>query len=128
MYMRGVVTMIMAKMGGILKAVWYALVSKLAWLSRTIIVNGIALMTLIVTNTKFLLAWTVSSIKHYLVPQIIVEEYNKVEPMFANKQAGQIGRLLLITVPLTLLLVLLHLILGLWRVLVAMKDKLLKRG
>ena len=126
--MRGVVTMIMAKMGGILKVLWYALVSKLAWLLRTIIVNGTDLMTLIATNTKSLLAWTVSSIKHYLVPQIIVEEYNKVEPMFANKQAGQIGRLLLITVPLTLLLVLLHLILGLWRVLVAMKDKLLKRG
>jgi hypothetical protein len=128
MYMRGVVTMIMEKMGGILKAVWYALISKLAWLSRTITVNGIALMTLIVTNTKFLLAWIVSNIKRYLVPQIIVEEYNKVEPMFANKQAGQIGRLLLITVPLTLLLVLLHLILGLWRVLKATMVKLLKRG
>ena len=126
--MRGVVTMIMAKMGGILKAVWYALVSKLAWLSRIITVNGIALMTLIAMRLNNLYVWTVSNIKHYLVPQIIVEEYNKVEPMFANKQAGQIGRLLLITVPLTLLLVLLHLILGLWRVLVAMKDKLLKRG
>ena len=126
--MRGVVTMIMAKMGGILKAVWYALVSKLAWLSRTITVNGIALMTHIVTSTKSLLAWTVSSIKHYLVPQIIVEEYNKVEPMFANRQAGQIGRLLLITVPLTLLLVLVHLSLGLWRALVALKDRLVSKG
>ena len=126
--MRGVVTMIMAKMGGILKAVWYALVSKLAWLSRTIIVNGIALMTLIATNTKSLLAWTVSNIKRYLVPSIIVEEYNKVEPMFANKHLGQIGRLLLITVPLTLLLVIVHLSLGLYNVLKAMMVKLLKRG
>ena len=126
--MRGVVTIIMAKMGGMMERAWYAMVSRLAWLLRTITVNGIALMTLIVTNTKSLLAWTVLNIKHYLVPQIIVEEYNKVEPMFANKQAGQIGRLLLITVPLTLLLVLLHLILGLWRVLVAMMVKLLKRG
>ena len=126
--MRGVVTMIMAKMGGILKAVWYALVSKLAWLSRVIIVNGTDLMTHIVTSIKSLLAWTVSSIKHYLVPQIIVEEYNKVEPMFANKQAGQIGRLLLITVPLTLLLVIVHLSLGLYNVLKAMMVKLLKRG
>ena len=126
--MRGVVTMIMEKMVGILKAAWYALVSKLAWLSRTIIVNGTDLMTHIAMRLNNLYVWTVSNIKHYLVPQIIVEEYNKVEPMFANKQAGQIGRLLLITVPLTLLLVLLHLILGLWRVLVAMKDKLLKRG
>ena len=126
--MRGVVTMIMAKMVGILKAVWYALVSKLAWLLRVIIVNGTDLMTHIAMRLNNLYVWTVSNIKHYLVPQIIVEEYNKVEPMFANRQAGQIGRLLLITVPLTLLLVLLHLILGLWRVLVAMKDKLLKRG
>ena len=126
--MRGVVTMIMAKMGGILKAVWYALVSKLAWLLKAIIVNGTDLMTLIATNTKSLLAWTVSSIKHYLVPSIIVEEYNKVEPMFANKQAGQIGRLLLITVPLTLLLVIVHLSLGLYNVLKAMMVKLLKRG
>jgi hypothetical protein len=126
--MRGVVTMIMAKMGGILKAVWYAMVSKLAWLLRTIIVNGTDLMTLIARSFKKLFAWTVSSIKHYLVPSIIVEEYNKVEPMFANKQAGQIGRLLLITVPLTLLLVLLHLILGCYNVILAMMVKLLKRG
>jgi hypothetical protein len=128
MYMRGVVTMIMAKMGGILKAVWYAMVSKLAWLLRVIIVNGTDLMTHIVASIKSLLAWTVLSIKHYLVPSIIVEEYNKVEPMFANKQLGQIGRLLLITVPLTLLLVIVHLSLGLWNVLVAMMVKLLKRG
>jgi hypothetical protein len=128
MYMRGVVTMIMMKMVGILKTAWYAMVSKSAWLLRTIIVNGTDLMTLIANNLQLLLAWTVSNIKHYLVPSIIVEEYNKVEPMFANRQAGQIGRLLLITVPLTLLLVLLHLILGLWNALVAMKDKLLKRG
>ena len=126
--MRGVVTIIMAKMGGMMERAWYAMVSKLAWLLRTITVNGIVLMTHIAMRLNNLYAWTVSSIKHYLVPQIIQEEYNKVEPMFANRQAGQIGRLLLITVPLTLLLVLLHLILGLWRVLVAMKDKLLKRG
>ena len=126
--MRGVVTMIMAKMGGILKAVWYAMVSRLAWLSRTIIVNGTDLMTHIAMRLNNLYVWTVSNIKHYLVPQIIVEEYNKVEPMFANKQAGQIGRLLLITVPLTLLLVIVHLSLGLYNALVAMMVKLLKRG
>jgi hypothetical protein len=126
--MRGVVTMIMEKMGGILKAVWYALISKLAWLSRTITVNGIALMTLIVTNTKFMLAWIVSNILLKLVPQIIQVEYKRLELLFVNKQAGQIGKLLLITVPLTLLLVLVHLILGIWRVLVAMMVKLLKRG
>jgi hypothetical protein len=118
----------MEKMGGILKAVWYALISKLAWLSRTITVNGIALMTLIVTNTKFLLAWTVSSIKHYLVPQIIVEDYSKVELMFVNKRLGLIGRQLLTTALLIPLAALKHLCLGLWRVLVVMKDKLLKRG
>jgi hypothetical protein len=126
--MRGVVTTIKQKMAGILKTVWYALVSRLAWLLRTIIVNGTDLMTLIVRSSKNLYAWTVLNIKHYLVPQIIVEEYSKVEPMFANRQAGQIGRLLLITVPLTLLLVLLHLILGCYNVLVAMMVKLLKRG
>ena len=126
--MRGIVTTVMAKMGGILKELWYAMASKLAWLLRIIIVNGTDLMTHIAMRLNNLYVWTVSSIKHYLVPQIIQEEYNKVEPMFANRQAGQIGRLLLITVPLTLLLVLVHLILGLWRVLVVMKDKLLKRG
>ena len=126
--MRGVVTTIKQKMVGILKTAWYAMVSRLAWLLRTIIVNGIDLMTLTAHSIKSLYAWIVSSIKHYLVPKIIVEEYNKVEPMFANKQAGQIGRLLAITVPITLTLAIVHLILGLWRVLVAMKDKLLKRG
>jgi len=126
--MRGVVTLIKQKMVGMLKTVWYAMVSKLAWLLRAITVNGIALMTLIVRSSKNLYAWIVSNIKRYLVPQIIVEEYNKVEPMFANKQAGQIGRLLLITVPLTLLLVLLHLILGLYHVLKDLTVKLLKRG
>ena len=126
--MRGVVTLIKQKMVGMLKTVWYAMVSKLAWLLRTIIVNGTDLMTLTAHNIKSLYAWIVLNIKHYLVPQIIVEEYNKVEPMFVNKQAGQIGRLLLITVPLTLLLVLLHLILGLYRVLKDLTVKLLKRG
>jgi hypothetical protein len=118
----------MMKMGGILKTAWYAMVSKSAWLLRTIIVNGTDLMTLTAHSIKSLYAWIVLNIKHYLVPQIIVEEYNKVEPMFVNKQAGQIGRLLLITVPLTLLLVLLHLILGLYRVLKDLMVKLLKRG
>ena len=126
--MRGVVALIKQKMVGILKTAWYAMVSKLAWLLRVIIVNGLDLMTLIVRNFKNLYAWTVLNIKRYLVPQIIVEEYSKVELMFANKQAGQIGRLLAITVPITLTLAIVHLILGLWRVLVAMKDKLLKRG
>ena len=126
--MRGVVTLIKQKMVGMLKTAWYAMVSKLAWLLRTIIVNGTDLMTLTAHSIKSLYAWIVSSIKRYLVPQIIVEEYNKVEPMFVNKQAGQIGRLLLITVPLTLLLVLLHLILGLYHVLKDLTVKLLKRG
>ena len=126
--MRGIVTTVMAKMVGMKKALWFAMVSRLALLSRTIIVNGTDLMTRIANSLNNLFVWTVSNIKRYLVPQIIVEEYNKVEPMFANRQAGQIGRLLLITVPLTLLLVLVHLILGLWNALVVMKDKLLKRG
>ena len=126
--MRGIVTTVMAKMVGMKKALWFAMVSRLALLSRTIIVNGTDLMTRIANSLNNLYVWTVSNIKRYLVPQIIVEEYNKVEPMFANRQAGQIGRLLLITVPLTLLLVLVHLILGLWNALVVMKDKLLKRG
>ena len=126
--MRGIVTTVMAKMVGMKKALWFAMVSRLALLSRTIIVNGTDLMTRIANSLNNLYVWTVSNIKRYLVPQIIVEEYNKVEPMFANRQAGQIGRLLLITVPLTLLLVLVHLILGLWNALVAMRDKLLKRG
>jgi hypothetical protein len=126
--MRGIVGMIMEQMVGMWKVACNVMVSTLKSLLRTIIVNGTDLMTLIVTSTKFLLAWIVSNIKRYLVPQIIVEEYNKVEPLFANKQAGQIGRLLLITVPLTLLLVLLHLILGLYNVLVDLMVKLMKRG
>ena len=126
--MRVVVALIKQQMAGILKTAWYAMVSKLAWLLRTIIVNGLDLMTLIAHSFKKLYAWIVSNIKHYLVPQIIVEEYNKVEPMFANRQAGQIGRLLLITVPLTLLLVIVHLSLGLWHALVALKDRLVSKG
>jgi len=128
MYMRGIVTFLKQAMAGIWKAVCNALVSTTKWLWNKSIAVGSDLMTLSARLLSNLFAWIVSNIKRYLVPQIIVEEYNKVEPLFANKQAGQIGRLLLITVPLTLLLVLLHLILGLWRVLVAMKDKLLKRG
>jgi hypothetical protein len=128
MYMRGIVTFLKQAMAGIWKAVCNALVSTTKWLWKNIIALGFALKTQCVHHLSNLFAWIVSNIKRYLVPQIIVEEYNKVEPMFANKQAGQIGRLLLITVPLTLLLVLLHLILGLWHALVAMKDKLLKRG
>src|SRR6056300_513084 len=126
--MRGVVGLIMGKMVGMMARVWSVKVSLLKKVLKIIIAFGIDLMTHIAHSIKKLYVWTVSNIKHYLVPSIIVEEYNKVEPMFANRQAGQIGRLLLITVPLTLLLVLLHLILGLWHVLVVMKDKLLKRG
>jgi hypothetical protein len=126
--MRGVVTLIKQKMVGMLKTVWYAMVSTTKWLWNKSIAVGSDLMTLCVQHLSNLFAWIVSNIKRYLVPQIIVEEYNKVEPLFANKQAGQIGRLLLITVPLTLLLVLLHLILGLYRVLKDLMVKLLKRG
>ena len=126
--MRGVVGLIMGKMVGMMARAWSVKVSLLKRVLRIIIVFGTDLMTLTARSSKNLFAWIVSNTKRYLVPQIIVEEYNKVEPMFANKQVGQIGRLLLITVPLTLLLVLVHLILGLWNVLVVMKDKLLKRG
>jgi hypothetical protein len=126
--MRGVVTLIKQKMVGMLKTVWYAMVSTAKWLWNKSIAVGSDLMTLTAHSIKSLYAWIVSNIKRYLVPQIIVEEFNKVEVLFANKQAGQIGRLLLITVPLTLLLVLIHLILGLYNVLVAMMVKLLKRG
>jgi hypothetical protein len=128
MYMRGAVTFLKQAMVGIWKAVWSAMVSSLKWLWKTIIALGIDLKTQCVHHLSNLFAWIVLNIKHYLVPQIIVEEYSKVEPMFANRQAGQIGRLLLITVPLTLLLVLVHLSLGLYHVLKAMMVKLLKRG
>ena len=126
--MRGVVTLIKQKMVGILKTVWSAMALKLALLLRIITVNGIVLMTLIARSFKNLFAWIVSSIKRLPVIRTIVEEYSKVEPMFVNKQAGQIGKLLLITVPLTLLLVVVHLSLGLYHALVAMMAKLLKRG
>jgi uncharacterized membrane protein len=128
MYMRGVVTLIKQKMVGILKTVWSAMALKLALLLRIITVNGIVLMTLIARSFKNLFAWIVSNIKRLPVIRTIVEEYNKVEPMFVNKQAGQIGKLLLITAPLTLLLVIVHLSLGLYHVLKAMMAKLLKRG
>ena len=126
--MRGIVTFLKQAMAGIWKVVCNALVSTTKWLWNKSIAVGTDLMTLSVRLLSNLFAWIVSNIKRYLVPQIIVEEYNKVEPMFANKQAGQIGRLLLITVPLTLLLVLLHLILGLYHVLKDLTVKLLKRG
>ncbi len=126
--MRGVVTMIMAKMGGILKALWYAMASKLAWLSRTIIVNGIALTTLIVNNLMRLLAWILSNIKQKLVPQIIVADFNTVDRSFANKRLGLIGRSVLTTALLIPLAALKHLSLALWRVLVAMKDRLVSKG
>jgi hypothetical protein len=126
--MRGVVTLIKQAMAGIWKVVCNALVSITKWLWNKSIAVGTDLMTLSAQLLSNLFAWIVSNIKRYLVPQIIVEEYNKVEPLFANKQAGQIGRLLLITVPLTLLLVLLHLILGLYHVLKGLMVKLLKRG
>ena len=126
--MRGIVTFLKQAMAGMKKAVCNALVSTTKWLWNKSIAVGSDLMTLCVQHLSNLYAWTVSNIKRYLVPQIIVEEYNKVEPLFANKQAGQIGRLLLITVPLTLLLVLLHLILGLYHVLKDLTVKLLKRG
>ena len=126
--MRGVVTLIKQKTAGILKTVWSAMVSTLKWLWSKSIALGSDLMILCAHLLSNLYAWTVSNIKRYLVPSIIVEEYNKVEPMFANKQVGQIGRLLLITVPLTLTLAIVHLILGCYNVLVAMMAKLLKRG
>ena len=126
--MRGIVTFLKQAMAGMKKAVCNALVSITKWLWNKSIAVGTDLMTLSARLLSNLFAWTVLNIKHYLVPQIIVEEYNKVEPLFANKQAGQIGRLLLITVPLTLLLVLLHLILGLYHVLKDLTVKLLKRG
>ena len=126
--MRGVVGLIMGKMVGMMARAWSVKVSLLKKVLRIIIVFGTDLMIHIVRSSKNLFAWIVSNTKRYLVPQIIVEEYNKVEPMFVNKQAGQIGRLLLITVPLTLLLVLLHLILGLYHVLKDLTVKLLKRG
>jgi hypothetical protein len=128
MYMRGGVLLMKTVMEHIKKAVCIVKEYLLNKVLKKIFVFGLDLMTLFAHSIKKLYAWTVLNIKRYLVPQIIVEEYNKVEPMFANKQAGQIGRLLLITVPLTLLLVLLHLILGFWNVLVAMMVKLLKRG
>ena len=126
--MRGIVTFLKQAMAGIWKVVCNALVSTTKWLWNKSIVVGTDLMTLSARLLSNLFAWIVSNIKRYLVPQIIVEEYNKVEPMFANKQAGQIGRLLLITVPLTLLLVLVHLSLGLYHVLKGLMVKLLKRG
>ena len=111
--MRGIVVMTMAKMGGILKAVWSALASAWKKLLSFIIVNGIVLMTRIAHSFKSLYAWTLLNIKQKLVPQIIQEEYKRVELMFVNKQLGQIGKLLLITVPLTLTLASVHLQLGL---------------
>lgn len=126
--MRGIVTFLKQAMAGMKKAVCNALVSTTKWLWNKSIAVGFALKTLSARLLSNLFAWIVSNIKRYLVPQIIVEEYNKVEPMFANKQAGQIGRLLLITVPLTLLLVIVHLILGLYHVLKDLMVKLLKRG
>ena len=126
--MRGIVTFLKQAMVGIWKVVCNALVSTTKLLWNKSIAVGSDLKTLCVRLLSNLFVWTVSNIKRYLVPQIIVEEYNKVEPLFANKQAGQIGRLLLITVPLTLLLVLLHLSLGLYHVLKDLMVKLLKRG
>ena len=126
--MRGAVAFLKQAMVGIKKAVWSVLVSSLKWLWKTIIALGIALKTQCVNHLSNLFAWIVLNIKRLPVIRTIVEEYSKVEPMFANKQAGQIGRLLLITVPLTLLLVLVHLSLGLYHVLKAMMGKLLKRG
>jgi hypothetical protein len=128
MYMRGIVTTAMVKMGGILKGLWSAMVSMSKRLLSFIIVNGTDLMIRIVISIKQLLVWILSNIKQKLVPQIIVADFNTVDRSFANKRLGLIGRSVLTTALLIPLAALKHLSLGLWRVLVVMKDKLLKRG
>ena len=75
--MRGLVALIKQKMAGTWKTVCGVTVLTLKWLWKTIIVLGSDLMTQFVRLLSNLYAWTVSNIKHYLVPQIIVEEYNK---------------------------------------------------
>ena len=125
--MRGIVTFLKQAMAGMKTAVCNALVSTTKWLLNKSIAVGSDLTIRIAHSLSNLFAWIVSNIKRLPVIRTIVEEYSKVEPLFANKQAGQIGRLLLITAPLTLLLVLVHLSLGLYHVLKATMVKLLKR-
>jgi hypothetical protein len=125
--MRGIVTTAMAKMVGMKKALWSAMVSMCKRLLNFITVNGIDLMIRIVTNIKPLLVWILLNTKQKLVHPIIVEDFNTVDRMFVNKRLGLIGRSLATTALWIPLAALKHLSLGLWHVLVDMKDRLVSK-
>lgn len=126
--MRGGVRLMKTAMEHIKKAVCIAKAYLLNKVLRTIFVFGLDLMILFARSIKKLFAWMLSNIKQKLVPQIIQEDFNTVDNFFVTKRLGLIGRSVLTTVLLIPLAALKHLCLGLWRVLVVMKDKLLKRG
>lgn len=128
MDIRGIVAMIITKMDGIWKTVWSAMTYLLKKLLSFIIVNGIDLMTHIAQSIKNLLVWILQKLEQLPVMSIIVEEYKKADSILAVRRVGLLGKLFLATVPLTLLAVLVHLIVGLYNVLKVILVKLLKRG
>lgn len=128
MDIRGIVAMIITKMDGIWKTVWSAMTYLLKKLLSFIIVNGIDLMTHIAQSIKNLFVWILQKLEQLPVMSIIVEEYKKADSILAVRRVGLLGKLFLATVPLTLLAVLVHLIVGLYNVLKVILVKLLKRG
>lgn len=128
MDIRGVVTLTKHRMVGILKTAWSAMVSLWMMLWKIIIANGLDLMTHIVQFIKNLLVWILQKLELLPVTSIIVEEYKKADSILAVRRIGLLGKLFLATVPLTLLAVLVHLIVGLYNVLKGILVKLLKRG
>lgn len=128
MDIRGIVAMIITKMDGILKTVWSAMASLLKKLLSFIIVSGTDLMTHIAQSIKNLLVWILQKLEQLPVMSIIVEEYKKADSILAVRRVGLLGKLFLATVPLTLLAVLVHLIVGLYNVMKVILVKLLKRG
>lgn len=128
MDIRGVVISTKHRMVGILKTAWSAMVSLWMMLLKIIIVNGSDLMTHIAQSIKNLFVWILQKLEQLPVMLIIVEEYKKADSILAVRRAGLLGKLFLATVPLTILAVLVHLIVGLYNVLKVILVKLLKRG
>ena len=127
MDIRGLVITNLTQMVTLMKEVYHAVVLNSLMLLKIIGVCITNLVTLSVNSLKqrVLIAW---NMKHYLVPQIIREDYKEVEIIFVNKRLGLLGRQLLTTVLLIPLAALKHLILGLYNVCKVLMVKLQNKG
>ena len=126
--MLGRVGIKMVQMAGILKDRCIAKVSQWRVAFLITIACGIDLMTQYALNIKKWCVQKLLNLKQRLVPKILQEASTLVEVTLAPHSLGRGGLKLVLIVLLYLHHVLKQLSLGLWRVLVVMKDTLLKRG